>query len=78
MTGAGDAGGDAGVTIEVLRGDPTEEELAALIAVVSEAYEREAAAALADDSPRATPWSRSQRGLRQPVRRDVPWGRFAG
>jgi len=67
-----------GLAVEVRRGDPTAEELAALIAVVSEAYAREASAALADDEKTATPWSRSQRGLRKPLRRDVEWGRFAG
>ena len=81
MTSAGNGGqqptGDE-LAIHVLRGNPTEEELAALIAVVTEAYAEEAAGTIADDEPRATAWSRTQRPLRQPLRRDVGWGRFAG
>lgn len=77
--GARPRGEDAGeLAIDVRRGNPSEEELAALIAVVSETYEQEAAAQIADDRPETTPWSRSQRGLREPLRRDVAWGRFAG
>lgn len=64
------------VTIDVLRGTPTEAELAALIAVVSEAYATEAAEAVAEDAPRRTAWELSQRALRQPLRRDLGWGRF--
>lgn len=64
------------VTIDMLRGTPTEEELAALIAVVSEAYTVEAAEAVADDRVRRTGWELSQRALRQPLNRDLGWGRF--
>ena len=67
-----------GVTIDVRRGTPSEEELAALIAVVSESYAREFADALADDQPARTAWSVSQRTLRQPIQREPGWGRFAG
>lgn len=66
------------LTIDVRGGTPTADELAALIAVVSEAYEREAAAATADDDAVPSAWSRTQRGLRAPLRRDIPWGRFSG
>ncbi len=45
------------VRIDVLRGAPTEEELAALIAVVSEAYTGEAAEAVAADDARRSAWS---------------------
>ena len=62
--------------IDVLRGTATEEELAALIAVVTEAYATEAAEAVADDAPRRTAWALSQRALREPLRRDLGWGRF--
>jgi hypothetical protein len=65
-----------GVTIDVRRGTPTEEELAALIAVVSEAYVGEKAEAVADDRVRRSAWELSQRTLRQPLRRDLGWGRF--
>ncbi|MFE1665564.1 acyl-CoA carboxylase subunit epsilon [Microbacterium sp. P02] len=57
------------LSIEVLRGDPTPEELAALIAVVSEAYAREAADAVADDRGSRSAWDRRRRGLRQPLTR---------
>ncbi|HWI31358.1 MAG TPA: acyl-CoA carboxylase subunit epsilon [Microbacterium sp.] len=66
------------LTIEVARGAPTEEELAALMAVVSEAYQREAAAAVVDDAAGPSAWTRTQRRLRAPLRRDIPFGRFAG
>jgi hypothetical protein len=65
-----------GVTVEVRRGEPTPDELAALVAVVSEAYAGEAAAALADDPGRRSGWELSQRGLRAPIDRELGWGRF--
>lgn len=70
--------GADGVRIEVLRGAPNEEELAALIAVVTEAYTGEAAEAVAEDEAVRTAWSLTQRNLREPLRRDLRWGRFAG
>ncbi|MFC7789292.1 acyl-CoA carboxylase subunit epsilon [Microbacterium sp. MAHUQ-60] len=63
--------------IEIVRGTPTEEELAALLAVVSDAYVRESDEAVADEK-RISVWQRTQRGLRTPLRRDLPWGRFSG
>ena len=66
------------VTIDVRRGAPSEEELAALIAVVSESYAREFAEAVAEESAARTAWSLSQRSLRQPIQRELGWGRFAG
>lgn len=63
--------------LEITRGAATEEELAALIAVISEAYATEAAAAVADE-PSVSAWTRTQRPLRRPLRRDIPWGRFSG
>ncbi|MDQ7878734.1 acyl-CoA carboxylase subunit epsilon [Microbacterium sp. QXD-8] len=75
-----EAGGESAaresVTIDVRRGTPTEEELAALIAVVSEAYTGEAAEAVAEERVRRTGWELSQRALRQPLDRDLGWGRF--
>ncbi|MHC2999640.1 acyl-CoA carboxylase subunit epsilon [Microbacterium sp. HJ5] len=71
--------GDAeGVTIDVLRGTPTEEELAALIAVVSEAYVGEAAEAVADDAAVRSAWSLTQRNLRAPLRRELGWRGYSG
>lgn len=73
------AGGDAAqpLSIDVHRGDPTPEELAALIAVVSEAYATEAADALASDQPTRSAWSVSQRALRAPLPRERGWSRSA-
>jgi hypothetical protein len=67
-----------GITVDILHGTPNEEELAALVAVVSEAYLEEAAAAVADDSTGPSAWSVSQRSLRAPLRREVRWGSFGG
>lgn len=64
--------------LRVLRGEPTPEELAAVVAVVSEAYEAEAAAAVSDDPPRMSAWQISARALRAPLRREISWGRFGG
>jgi len=66
------------VRIDIRRGNPTPEELAAVVAVVTEAYEREAADAIAEESPRRSAWQLSARTLRTPLRREVGWGRFAG
>lgn len=63
--------------LEVVRGTPNEEELAALIAVVSDAYLGEAASAVAEET-HVSAWQRTQRGIRTPLRRDIPWGRYAG
>ncbi len=62
------------VRIDVRRGSPTEEELAALIAVVSEAYAAEEAHPVAEDQGRRTAWDISARSLRAPLRRDLGWG----
>ena len=64
-------------TIEIVRGSATEEELAALIAVVSDAYAQEEADAVAAE-PRVSAWTRTQRAMRRPLRRDIPWGRYSG
>lgn len=55
------------IEISVLSGHPNEDELAALIAVVSEAYEAEVESAIADDTPPASAWARAQRTMRQPL-----------
>ncbi|WP_314425048.1 acyl-CoA carboxylase subunit epsilon [uncultured Microbacterium sp.] len=64
-------------TIEITRGNASDEELAALIAVVSHAYAQESANAVAED-PVVSAWTRTQRPMRTPLRRDIPWGRFSG
>ena len=66
------------VRVDVHRGEPTEEELAALIAVVSESYAREYADAVAEDRPARTVWSLSQRSLRLPLLREQGWGGYGG
>lgn len=67
----------APLAISVLRGEPTEEELAAVMAVLSEAYATEVEQAVADDNPASSAWARSQRTLRQPLARGAgAWERF--
>ncbi|KAA9085070.1 acyl-CoA carboxylase subunit epsilon [Microbacterium radiodurans] len=74
------AAGAAGepLRIDVRRGDPTPEELAAVIAVVSESYAQENADAVAADPPMESAWRRSARALRAPLKRGYGWGRFTG
>jgi hypothetical protein len=64
--------------IDVVRGNPTPEEIAAVIAVVSDAYATESATAVAPERRRRSAWELSTRTLRQPLRRDVGWGAFSG
>ena len=64
-------------SIEIVRGSATEEELAALVAVVSEAYAQEEAEAVAPETP-VSAWLRTRRPVRTPLRRDIPWGRYSG
>ena len=66
------------VHVDVRRGDPTPEELAAVVAVVTETYQSESDAAVADESAGISAWQISARALRQPLRRDLGWGRFTG
>ena len=61
------------LSMDILRGDPTPEELAALSAVVQDAYVREAAAAVVGEPVGMSAWAVSQRGLRQPLRRELGW-----
>ena len=75
-TAADDDG--ASLRIDIERGKPTAEDIAAVIAVVSDAYATEAAGALADDGARPSAWQVSARALRQPLRRDLGWGVFDG
>ena len=72
-----DADGAATLRVDVLRGNPTGEELAAVVAVVTESYVREASSAVAEEQPTTT-WAVSARGLREPLRRDSRWGAFRG
>jgi len=63
----------AGVSIDVRRGNPTDEELAALLAVLSEAYQTELDEATAPSETPRSAWELTQRGLRTPLRRDLGW-----
>jgi len=63
--------------LQVRRGDASPEELAAVIAVVSESLAREEQTAVVDE-PTVSAWQVSARGVRSGLRRDVPWGRWAG
>ena len=62
--------------LRLVRGQASEEELAALLAVVTQAYAAESSEAVAEER-HVSAWERTQRGLRMPLRRDIPWGRFA-
>ncbi|MDL9980287.1 acyl-CoA carboxylase subunit epsilon [Microbacterium candidum] len=73
MTG----GDDKPLGIDVLHGRPSDEELAALIAVVSEAYSTETEDAVAGNAPRRTAWDLSTRGLRAPLQRERGWNLWA-
>lgn len=74
MTATGEAAaGDGGITVEVVRGNPTEDELAALIAVVGIAYQTEVDGAVVQDAPARSAWAVSARGLREPLRRELGW-----
>ncbi|WP_431802264.1 acyl-CoA carboxylase epsilon subunit [Microbacterium sp. bgisy203] len=87
-TDAADVGADAAsgsperderdLHVEIRRGSPTAEELAAVVAVVTEAYEHEAAAAIAEPEPHPSAWRVSARAMREPLRREIGWGRFGG
>ena len=63
--------------IRIVRGTADEEELAALMAVVTDSYTQETEDAVAEE-PHLSAWQRTQRPLRTPLRRDIPWGRFSG
>ncbi len=78
LADAADAARGPALRIDIERGHPTAEDIAAVIAVVSDAYATEAAGALADDTARPSAWHVSARALRQPLRRDLGWGVFSG
>jgi hypothetical protein len=71
------AEGPTAPDIEVRRGRPNDEEIAALIAVVGGAYLAEAADA-APVGPARSRWELSARGLRTPLPRERGWGGFGG
>ncbi|MGN7968656.1 acyl-CoA carboxylase subunit epsilon [Microbacterium sp. 22296] len=78
MSDADDARDIPPVVVEVVRGAPTEEELAAAIVVVSEEYAREAASATVPDDIVRSRWELHARGLRTPLNRAAGWNGFTG
>ncbi|MEV4775327.1 acyl-CoA carboxylase subunit epsilon [Microbacterium sp. LWH12-1.2] len=77
QTPPADSSGEQTPSVEIIRGTASEEELAALVAVISDAYAGEAETAVAEE-PHVSAWTRTQRSLRTPLRRDIPWGRYSG
>ena len=77
QTTSADGAASSPPLLEITRGTATEEELAALIAVIGDAYATEQAEATVEE-PQVSAWERTQRPLRRPLRRDIPWGRFSG
>lgn len=68
---------DSAPDVRIVHGTASEEELAALLAVVSDAYVEEVADAVSPE-PTVSAWARTQRAMRTPLRRDIGWGRFHG
>lgn len=65
------------VPIDIVRGTPTPEELAAVVAVVTEHYTTEHDEAVVIE-PTRSGWAISQRGLREPLRPEMGWSRTRG
>jgi hypothetical protein len=65
------------VILDVRRGSPTEEELAALLAVVGEVFAAEAASPATERAQPRSRWRHSARGLRSPLSRENGWGGFS-
>lgn len=64
--------GESGPAVRVIAGDPTPEELAVVVAVISEQYANEVAGATVDIAPPRDTWSRASRTRRFPRQ---TWGR---
>ncbi|WP_119696922.1 acyl-CoA carboxylase epsilon subunit [Microbacterium halotolerans] len=62
-------------SVEITRGTPSEEDLAALAGVLPTAYLEETEHATADEQTARSAWNRSRRMRRTP---GSQWGRFAG
>ena len=65
------------LSLAVTRGEPTPEELAAVIAVLSETYAAEAHDANSADKPEPSEWMRTRRQMRSPLRRARGFGSWA-
>lgn len=68
---------DADLSLAVTRGAPTPEELAAIIAVLSETYAAEVDDAKSDEKPQPSEWMRTRRQMRGSLRRDLGFGSWA-
>ncbi|MCK9913243.1 MULTISPECIES: acyl-CoA carboxylase subunit epsilon [Microbacterium] len=73
-----DAASPVPVRIDVRRGNPTDEELAAIVAVVTEAFAAEQAGAVAAPARRPSGWQLTRRALRTSFDRRGGWGGFRG
>ncbi len=65
------------LSIAVTSGEPTPEELAAVIAVISETYVAEVEAAKTEDKPGLSEWMRTRRQMRSSPDRNVGFGSWA-
>lgn len=68
---------DQDLSVAITRGQPTPEELAAVIAVISEAYAGEVAAAQAIDPPKPSAWMRTRRQMRPALKRGLDFGTWS-
>lgn len=75
---APDADSAPDVSVEVVRGSATEEELAAVLVVVTEAYAAEQADAIAPEPVARSAWELSARAPRSPLDRAAGWRGFTG
>ncbi len=65
------------VRVDLVRGHPDEDELAAVVAVATAAYLQETRAAVAEERPRRSAWQIAATAPRPPLRRDLGWGPHA-
>ncbi len=65
------------LSVAVTRGTPTPEELAAVIAVISETYAAEVEDAKSEDKPEPSEWMRTRRQMRRAPDRNVGFGSWA-
>lgn len=66
------------LSVRVQRGSPSDEDVAAMIAVVTEAYASEVESAEAVADRRASVWGRGMHAMRVVPQPGSVWGRFEG
>jgi hypothetical protein len=71
----GPGGSDLAARIRITSGAPTDEEVAAVTAVMAAALEQLAEEAFVQDDLAPSAWERSRRGLRRPLVRNA-WRQF--